>query len=258
MNDLEQKAQPVDPAVLDRLVDGELPEGQRRELLTSLDQQPDGWRRCALAFLEAQSWGEALGEVVRADRGLSPFAESAEKKGTVPLATATTSLASAAPQVVAAQRTPASGNSWKSLLAMAASFLVTFALGMGLQRMWNSPPNTTSPGTAVAPSPGDVAKSPIPEATPASNEQVQVSVNDPNGQSHLFNLPLVNVSQAPQELFQQHATVVPDNVRQALEQSGRQVRQQRQFCPVTLPDGRQVIVPIDQVEVVPVGGPGVQ
>ena len=251
MNQQETKLQGPDPAALDRLVDGELPETQRRELLTSLEQQPDGWRRCALAFLEAQSWGEALGEAVR----------TPDK----PIATALVAVAEApsAPQAVAARppaakRPAAQWSSWKSLLAMAASFLVTFGLGMGLQRLWNSSGSTTSPTPSVTPSPGDVATTPLPETTPTSNEQVQVSVNDPSGGQRSFTLPLVDVSQAPQALFQQQSAVVPDNVRRALEQSGRQVRTQRQFYPVTLPDGRQVIVPIDQVEVVPVGVHGMQ
>src|SRR5262245_40091078 len=42
--------------VLDRLVDGELSQAQRRELIASLDDEPGGWRRCALAFLEAQNF----------------------------------------------------------------------------------------------------------------------------------------------------------------------------------------------------------
>jgi hypothetical protein len=46
--------------LVDRLVDGELPEVERREFLQRLDSEPDGWRRCALAFLEAQSWREAF------------------------------------------------------------------------------------------------------------------------------------------------------------------------------------------------------
>src|SRR5437773_2733963 len=45
---------------LDRLTDGEVPEPQRRALLSRLEQSPGGWRRCALAFLEAQAWREAL------------------------------------------------------------------------------------------------------------------------------------------------------------------------------------------------------
>lgn len=45
---------------LDLLVDGELPEDQRTELLMQLDQREDGWKHCALRFLETQSWQSAL------------------------------------------------------------------------------------------------------------------------------------------------------------------------------------------------------
>jgi len=49
--------------LIDRLVDGELPDVERRELLLRLENEPDGWRRCALAFLEAQVWRQALASV---------------------------------------------------------------------------------------------------------------------------------------------------------------------------------------------------
>ncbi len=45
---------------LDLLVDGELSEEDRRALLRLLDREPGGWRRCALAFLEAQAWKREL------------------------------------------------------------------------------------------------------------------------------------------------------------------------------------------------------
>ncbi|CAN5368629.1 hypothetical protein BH10PLA2_BH10PLA2_11960 [soil metagenome] len=45
---------------LDRLVDGELSDNERIDVLRSLESEHDGWRRCALAFLEAQSWRQAL------------------------------------------------------------------------------------------------------------------------------------------------------------------------------------------------------
>ena len=50
---------PVDAALIDRLVDGELGEAARAALLRDLDRDPAGWKRCALAFLEAQAWREA-------------------------------------------------------------------------------------------------------------------------------------------------------------------------------------------------------
>ena len=50
---------------LDRLADGELPAEDYRALLAALDVEPNGWRRCALALLEAQAFCvravEALG-----------------------------------------------------------------------------------------------------------------------------------------------------------------------------------------------------
>src|SRR5690349_16591155 len=47
---------PEDSQLLDRLVDGELNDAERRDLLLRLERTPDGWRRCALAFLEGQAW----------------------------------------------------------------------------------------------------------------------------------------------------------------------------------------------------------
>src|SRR5262245_59463811 len=45
---------------IDRLVDGTLRVDERRALLLRLEAEPEGWRLCALAFLEAQAWREAL------------------------------------------------------------------------------------------------------------------------------------------------------------------------------------------------------
>lgn len=45
---------------IDLLVDGELLASDRRALLLRLEHEPDGWRHCARAFLEAQSWRATL------------------------------------------------------------------------------------------------------------------------------------------------------------------------------------------------------
>ena len=50
----------LDDRLLDRLVDGELDGPQRAHLLAAIDAEPGGWRRCAMAFLEAQAWEGAL------------------------------------------------------------------------------------------------------------------------------------------------------------------------------------------------------
>jgi hypothetical protein len=65
-----QNRDPSEDRLLELLVDGELPEAGRRELLLRLENEPDGWRRCALAFLEAQVWRQALPSV--ATTGAAP------------------------------------------------------------------------------------------------------------------------------------------------------------------------------------------
>src|SRR5258707_481533 len=50
------------PGLLDRLVCGELDELPRGRLLEWLDEDPLRWRACGLAFLEAQTWSQALGQ----------------------------------------------------------------------------------------------------------------------------------------------------------------------------------------------------
>ena len=47
---------------IDLLVDGELLVEERLALFQRLDASPDGWKRCALAYLEAQAWREAFRE----------------------------------------------------------------------------------------------------------------------------------------------------------------------------------------------------
>jgi negative regulator of sigma E activity len=59
----QQTPGPGDDRLVDRLVDGELPDVERRELLLRFENEPDGWRRCALAFLEAQNWRQAFASV---------------------------------------------------------------------------------------------------------------------------------------------------------------------------------------------------
>src|SRR5688500_12704478 len=47
---------PEDSQLLDRLIDDELTDAERRELLLRLARTPDGWRRGALALPAKQAW----------------------------------------------------------------------------------------------------------------------------------------------------------------------------------------------------------
>jgi hypothetical protein len=63
----QQTRSPEDDRLVDRLVDGELADAERRELLLRFEREPDGWRRCALAFLEAQNGRQAFGPLMASD-----------------------------------------------------------------------------------------------------------------------------------------------------------------------------------------------
>ena len=101
-----------DDVLFDRLVDGELSAIERRELLASLDDRPDGWRRCALAFLEAQSIRGEMRRLVDA------AAHPATLSETLALAGATAPMSRWRRSRLAC-----------ASLAMAASLLVAFGLG---------------------------------------------------------------------------------------------------------------------------------
>src|SRR4051812_3952845 len=90
---------------IDRLVDGELAADEYRELLAALDEEPGGWRRCATAFLEAQALAADLHGLALAPCG----------------AASATALAKSDVE----QR-----SNMVMLLAIAASFLLAFGLGI--------------------------------------------------------------------------------------------------------------------------------
>ena len=61
-----------DEVMLDRVVDGELSPEHRRAFLAAIEHAEDGWRRCALAFLEAQSWRSEFNQLVGSPQQAPP------------------------------------------------------------------------------------------------------------------------------------------------------------------------------------------
>lgn len=61
---MNESNDPITGELLDHLVEDELELIQRKRIIASLDSEPDGWRRCALAFLEKQSWQRSLRQFV--------------------------------------------------------------------------------------------------------------------------------------------------------------------------------------------------
>lgn len=184
--------------LLDLLVDGELSDDERRELLAWCERETDGWRRCALAFLEAQSWSKVLGDLTDTSRPV----------GCAPTAA-----------VVTRRDSFWNVRQWGTMLAMAASVVLAFTLGLWIR--------DSEQGRQIAPL-----------------AQPSTSVVGRGGNT-------VEANQANGDWSQLQPSAVPDEVRRAFERLGHEVAQERRYVPYRLNDGRRVVVPVDDVEVRP-------
>lgn len=241
---------------LDRLVDGELSGEEYRRLLRSLDQHPDGWRRCALAFLEAQAW----------QRDLSAVRRQAIARDDAP------------PSPPA--RTPRRSRGWGEILAVAASFFVAFALGVAYQARRPEPPaapqsaplaqqdqaSPSAPGLsdqeqefALAPAESDAA--PPAQASPGIEPRGYVTLAtdraDGSGSGQL-QIPLYEWSPEHTWWLERDPVLIPPDIERALKRMGRQIRWERRLVPVETEDGYRALVPIRRLEITPAGGPRYQ
>ncbi len=217
----------------DKLVDGELSETERRELLSGLDDAPGGWRRCALAFLEAQALKQDLGAILQ---------EPAQRP---------TVVRRVSKRWLAGHR--------GTILAMAGSFLVALYLGSMLRPLWQEPP--------VAPAPNELAgTSPqLPEPTEAApSQEIPEEVwwmvtltggEGPDGQLQSIQLPAVERNELDRRWLENLPQAIPEDVLQALQRTGHRVDLRRRLLPVRLKDGRRAVFPVDQVDVHYVGQP---
>lgn len=226
---------------LERLVDGELPEETRRGVLRRLDRVPDGWRQLAEAFLTDQELRRAAGTL------LAPAAANGSPvEPCAPRATERSWARTAGP--------------W---LAMAASLGLAFYLGRLVDEPRQPPaPRGPTHTAASAPARGatvaDDRGAPGVEETwaagrPAPVDRVRLVVAGADSdEPTTFDVPVYEPIDAPLAWGRDDAGPLPESVRRALEGLGHRVEVNRQWVPVQLRDGRQGVVPIDRVEVIPV------
>lgn len=221
---MDEYLRPEDSLLLDRLVDGELTDAERRELLLRLERTPDGWRRCALAFLENQAW-----------RSESKAWASGLPEAAVGPTSAKT-----------ARRGWSATSTWM-MTATAACLVIAAGVGVLLRDKAGGevsyvqvPDGGSLPGVKNSP--------------PAASPNMRLVVDGgPNNNGEVVEVPLVDAGQLDQALFGPWSQAVPPEVLKILERSGHQVVRERRLMPFDLRDGRRVVVPMDQVEIVPVG-----
>ncbi len=254
----------LDEDVFDRLVDGELTEEERSALLTRLDDEPALWRRCALAFLEAQTWREAIGDVFT-DLAGSPASPAedrspsrAEPVSDIPSPTVVPGAAPVARPSRAFGETRIA-----KLTAMAAGFALAFLIGVWGHTWWlnrqtaattdfarQAPAQSNDErNTSTAPTIPQVAS--VPAYSPYQWEWVTVPVSDESSNKvETLSLPVIPRESPSEDVWCGILpTPLPPEIADILLRQGHEIRQHRELVPVSLPDGSQAVMPIDEYEV---------
>lgn len=226
----------IDQRLVDLLVDGELSDEQERALIARLDEMPDGWRRCALAFLESRCWQRAAESMTQPCQG--------------------------EPHAVAARRTAPDWRTrpWTWALVIAATFLLAFGVGTFLpsggdrsgSRDLAQPDATALPPGAGLAQVGSPAGTPVTDPRGLAGDLYRGNLTLVNDAGSEIDVPVYDWNQqVAEELMYRSQPLPPDLVRQLKR---HRVRSSRSIVPVQLKDGTRVVLPVHEVDITPVGG----
>ncbi len=215
--------------VLDRMVDGELGVEDRRALLAVLDDEPGAWRQCALAFVEAQSFGWQLSRaanepIVAQEASLSRAPAPTRRLGWF---------------------------AWPRTLA--ASVMVAFLMGQQLaDRSVRTPEIAGGAVKSETSHPelghGPAALAQADAADPANARKLTSVTLHPYGGDDSIELPLVDSDDAAIHAAGR-SSAVSGSLAQQFQRDGFVVDRQQQYWPVELPDGRSVLVPVEELHI---------
>lgn len=219
-----------DDVLIDRLVDGELAGDARREALATFEARPELWRRCALAFVEAQTWRSEMRRLV------TPAAASA---------TRAPALAPRPHHLSVWQRSAVGG-------LAAAGLLVAFVAGRMLSGGRVEPRDEMQIAQAVAP-----AAAPDVAGAEPTGDAVTLVVNDHRGVPQRVSVPLVEGRVLGKQFSEVPNWSSPELARQ-LDERGLGLAARRRYAPLYFEQHNQrvpLIVPVDDAVVRPVSRP---
>ena len=221
MSHFELSPVPQLDAAIDRLVANELDASGRRELLVGLDATADGWRRCALAFLEDQAWRAALARP--ADEIVLPST------------------------IITRHRPKPSFTIRKGLRFAAAAGLLAMATRLSFLAGAASVENLGGPEVASAPK--KVGERPDPSSRPGQPLGWASLVDPAEGEALPRQVPILEATASNERWLQEQPATIPDYVRAQWQRRGYQVEEHRRLVGVDLKDGRHVGIPVDEVAV---------
>ena len=243
-----------DALLMELLVDDELEEPRRRELLQRLDTVPNGWRALATAFLESQCLARALGKNSAAEAepfdrltigALSAAADEpiAELAGTYAKTAYVGGDLQARWRKRVVLRAMAGGLLLAFVMSAAAALLVRPALGPREGGVSTSAP-AVSPGTDSMMAAGEAAAPRVadPFDVPVQRVRLNTEANDLAG----ISLPCVESDHYDPALLYTPST---NEYVEHLRRDGRQVDCTTEHLTIPLEDGRKAIVPVDTITI---------
>jgi anti-sigma factor RsiW len=234
MND-RFKTATIDDRRFDRLVDGELSPAEYEALLTALDAEPEMWRRCALAFLEAQAWRGEMSAIRRGQGTESPSKTPASKPVKRP---------------------------WRSILAIAASFVVAFFGGLMAQRQFDGwrddahlariAKSDDAPGELELANSDAAAGNGSVQQDSSALGNIRLVVDGGLGRSQQIEVPVYDLDKVGLQFLAREEPLLAPEVVQQLERRGRKVQWSVDYLPLPLDENRQIVVPVEQYQITPV------
>jgi len=223
---------PDDDARFDRLVDGALSPTEYKIFVAALEDEPGGWRRCAIAFLEAQAWGKEFAAIRRTEQDAPFVPPPAEMKGVHPR-----------------RYWFAAG----SMLCAAASLLLAFGLGIFTHGRLFTPRNMD--GIATSPSSKAALKPEVSPDEPAEKDgidHVRLVIDRGAGLSPQEIVVSLQDAAEPGSNYVPAEPAISDRVLRSLRLRGHKIDRQQEYIPIDLQDGRHVILPVEEYRITPV------
>jgi hypothetical protein len=237
---------------IDQIVDGALTPAELRAAVDRLEREPDGWKRCTLAFLEAQCWRESFRTLDESEKSHAACATlSVPSVGRIGTGRRWILGPIAAGIIAASFALGWYGHGARSLSSRQG---VTVVQSNAERRSpaGDSQSGTVRPATFALPQKTDLpAWRPGRDGSVPTVQQVirwagQLPAGAGNNQS---GVPMLAGAGNYAEWLRHQPSPITEYEQVALNRQGYQVDQRRRLITKILPDGRRVMIPIDQVQI---------
>ena len=148
---------------------------------------------------------------------------------------------------------------WNSAVALCGLFLLAFAIGAFVPLPWKGPgphlsekPSASTDVTVRESWPNE-DRGLAPRKEPVNSQDLLVgnlTLVDNSGRT--FDVPVYEWNERVAEKLMYHSQPLSPEFLEQLRR--HQIRSHQSYLPVKLRDGRQVVVPVQELEILPVGG----